>query len=141
MEMGLTVKEIKFLAHELARETMSWNEPIPDFSTRYPNILESCLAVPFQRFDKKYLYKGLVAKAAILFYLMIKNHLFQNGNKRIAVVALFLFLYRNKKWMAVSNDTLYRFAVLVAQSPSELKKEIINLIEGFINKNITNTEK
>ena len=140
MERGLTIKEIKFLAHELARETMSWNEPIPDFSTRFPNVLESCLSVPFQRFDKKYLYKGLVRKAAILFYLMIKNHPFQNGNKRVAVVTLFLFLYRNKKWMNVSNDTLYRFAVLVAESPAELKNEIVDLIEGFIQKSIANTK-
>jgi death-on-curing family protein len=140
MEKGLTIKDIKFLAHELARQTMEWNEPIPDFSTRFPNVLESCLAVPLQRFDKKYLYRGLVAKAAILFYLMIKNHPFQNGNKRVAVVALFLFLYKNKKWMNVSNDTLYRFAVLVAQSPSELKKEVVNLIEGFIQKNIVDYE-
>ena len=140
MERGLTIKEIKFLAHELARETMSWNEPIPDFSTRFPNVLESCLSVPFQRFDKKYLYKGLVRKAAILFYLMIKNHPFQNGNKRVAVVTLFLFLYRNKKWMNVSNDTLYRFAVLVAESPAELKNEIVDLIEGFIQKSISDYE-
>ena len=140
MERGLTIKEIKFLAHELARETMSWNEPIPDFSTRFPNVLESCLSVPFQRFDKKYLYKGLVRKAAILFYLMIKNHPFQNGNKRVAVVTLFLFLYRNKKWMYVSNDTLYRFAVLVAESPAELKNEIVDLIEGFIQKSISDYE-
>jgi len=140
MEKGLTVKDIQFISHELARETMSWNEPIPEFSTRFPNILESCLAVPLQRFDKKYLYWGLVSKASMLFYLMIKNHPFQNGNKRIAIVTLFLFLYRNKKWMTVSNDTLYRFAVLVAQSPSELKKEVVNLIEGFIQKNIIDYE-
>jgi hypothetical protein len=42
--------------------------------------------------------------------------------------------------MNVSNDTLYRFAVLVAQSPSELKKEVVNLIEGFIQKNIADYE-
>ena len=91
-------------------------------------------------FDKKYLYKGLVRKAAILFYLMIKNHPFQNGNKRVAVVTLFLFLYRNKKWMNVSNDTLYRFEVLVAESPAELKNEIVDLIEGFIQKSISDYE-
>ena len=77
----LSVKEIKFGAHTLASKTMSWNEPIPEFSTRYPNILESCITVPFQKYGGKELYRGLAAKAAILFYLMIKNHPFQNGNK------------------------------------------------------------
>lgn len=136
MEKNLNLKEMEFMAYELARRTLDWNEPIPDFSTRFPNILESCLAVPFQKFNKKYLYRGLVSKAAILFYLMIKNHPFQNGNKRVAVVALFLFLYKNEKWLLVSNDTLYRFAVLVARSPAELKDGIIKLIEDFIQKNI-----
>lgn len=131
---NLTIKEIEFIAHSMARETMGWSEPIPDFSTRYPSKLESCLAVPFQKFARKNLYKGLTGKAAILFYLMIKNHPFQNGNKRIAVTALLLFLYKNKKWINASDETLYRFAVLVAQSPAEIKDGIINLIEDFLRK-------
>ena len=77
----LSIKEIEYLAFRLAREIMAYNEPIPDFETRFPNILESCLVVPFQKFDKKLLYNGLIGKAGILFYLMIKNHPFQNGNK------------------------------------------------------------
>lgn len=85
------IVEVEYLAFRLAKETMDFNEPIPDFSTRFPNILESCLAVPFQRFSQKSLYKGLIEKAAILFYLMIKNHPFQNGNKRIAMTTLFYF--------------------------------------------------
>lgn len=120
----------------MAKETMSWNEPIPEFSTRFPNVLESCLAVPFQKFARKNLYKGFIGKASVLFYLMIKNHPFQNGNKRIAVTALLLFLYKNKKWLSVSDETLYRFAVLVAQSPAEMKSEIVKLIENFLSKYI-----
>ena len=138
MRNNLTIKEVEFIAHRMAKETMGWSEPIPEFSTRYPNILESCLAVPFQKFDRRSLYKGLEDKAAILFYLMIKNHPFQNGNKRIAVTTLLLFLYKNKKWLNASDETLYRFAVLVAQSPAEIKKEIVDLIEGFIIKYIKN---
>jgi len=136
MIKGLTIKEVEYIAHSMAKETMGWSEPIPDFSTRYPSVLESCLAVPFQRFSRRNLYKGLIGKASILFYLMIKNHPFQNGNKRIAVATLLLFLYQNKKWMHVSNGTLYQFAILVAQSPAEIKGEIVTLIENFINKYI-----
>jgi death-on-curing protein len=47
----------------------------------------------------KRLYPTLVATAAILFYLMIKNHPFQNGNKRIAITTLLTFLYNNNKWL------------------------------------------
>ena len=136
MERGLTVKEVEFIAHDLAKKTMAWDEPIPNFSTRFPNILESCLNTPFQRFNKRSLYKGFVSKAAMLFYLMIKNHPFQNGNKRVAITTLLLFLYKNHKWLDTSNETLYRFAVLVAGSPPELRKEITELIEGFIEKYI-----
>ncbi len=94
----ITVKEVEYIAFSLAQEILSFNEPIPDFSTRFPNILESCLAVPFQRFTGKSLYPNLISKASILFYLLIKNHPFQNGNKRIAMTTLFYFLYKNKKW-------------------------------------------
>ena len=73
--LSLSVKEIEYIAFRLARELMTYDEPIPDFNTRFPNKLESCIAVPSQKFEKKNLYKGFIKKASILFYLMIKNHL------------------------------------------------------------------
>jgi len=72
----VTIGDIEYMAHRLATETMSWNEPIPDFGSRFPNILESCLNQPFVQFSKKDLYRGIVGKASIMFYLMIKNHPF-----------------------------------------------------------------
>ncbi|MDP8276083.1 MAG: hypothetical protein RAO92_06740 [Candidatus Euphemobacter frigidus] len=77
----LSVKEVKYISFRLARELMSFNEPIPDFSTRFPNLLESCLATPFQSFGSRTLYPSLLSKASNFFYLMIKNHSSQNGNK------------------------------------------------------------
>ena len=127
-----SITEVEYIAFKLAKELMTYNEPIPDFTTRFPNILESCLAVPFQTFDRKHFYKGIVGKAAILFYLMIKNHPFQNGNKRIATTTLFYFLYKNRKWLRVDNKELYNFAVWVAESNSRLKKETIQAIETFL---------
>ncbi|MFH1412441.1 MAG: type II toxin-antitoxin system death-on-curing family toxin [bacterium] len=132
----ITVDKIKFIAHRLAIDTMSWDEPIPEFETRFPNILESCIMTPFQKFNKKYLYPGLIAKTAILFYLLIKNHPFQNGNKRIAITTLLIFLYLNKKWLSVDKKVLYNTAVWVAQSPPEAKEEIVKYTEKFIKKNI-----
>lgn len=128
----ITIVEVEYLAFRLAKELLTHNEPVPDFSTRFPNILESCLLTPFQSFEKKYLYKGLISKAGILFYLMIKNHPFQNGNKRIAMTTLFTFLYLNKKWLKVDPQELYNFTVWVAQSPPKFKDETVNAIEKFI---------
>lgn len=129
----ISVGEIEYVAFRLARELMSYNEPIPDFTTRFPNVLESCLITPFQTFGRKSLYKGFCAKAAIIFYLLIKNHPFQNGNKRIAITSLLFFLHKNKKWLKVDNKELYNFAVWIAESNPKLKSETVKAIEKFIN--------
>ena len=128
----ISVQEVEYIAYRLAREMLSFDEPIPDFSSRFPNILESCLAVPFQSFSRKQLYPGLISKASILFYLLIKNHPFQNGNKRIAITTLFVFLYKNNKWIKVDTQELYNFAVWVAQSPAKVKDETVMAIEKFL---------
>ncbi|MDP3999066.1 MAG: type II toxin-antitoxin system death-on-curing family toxin [bacterium] len=124
--------EVEYVAHSLAKEWMEWNEPIPDFKTRFPRILESCLVTPFNQFGGRDAYHGLVEKAAILFYLMVKNHPFQNGNKRIAVATLFYFLYKNKKWMRLDNQELYNFVVWVAESNAKVKDATAQAIQKFI---------
>jgi len=128
----LTITDVEYVAHRLARETMSWSEPIPDFSTRYTNSLERSIEQPFQSFGGKQLYPGLLRKSATLFYLMIKNHPFQNGNKRIAMATLFYFLYKNKKWIKVDNKELYNFAKWVAESNPKLKEHTVGAIETFL---------
>lgn len=128
----INITEVEYIAFRLAKQLMSWNEPIPDFQSRFPNILESCIVTPFQSFANKNLYQGLQAKAAILFYLMIKNHPFQNGNKRIAMTTLFYFLFKNNRWLRVDNTELYNFAKWVAESNSKLKVETVKAIDKFI---------
>lgn len=128
----LTLAEIEYGAHYLAKKLMTRNEPIPDFNTRVPFILESCLTMPFQSFGGKHLYKTLEKKAAILFYLMIKNHPFQNGNKRVAVTTLFYFLYKNGRWLHVDNKELYNFSVWIAESNARVKDATVQAIEKFI---------
>lgn len=137
----ITISEIEFIAFELAQELLKYDEPIPDYSTRYPNVLESCIVTPFMKFDKKYLYPGLIKKASVLFYLMIKNHPFQNGNKRIAATTLLTFLYLNEKWLDTSKKGLYDFTKLVASSPAELKDSIIGVIEEYIQKYLKTVKK
>ncbi len=130
----LTLEKVEHLAFYLAQKHMAFDEPIPDFSSRFPNVLESCIAMPFMKVSGKFLYPTLVAKASILFYLMIKNHPFQNGNKRIALTSLLVFLLDNNKWLKVDTKNLYNFTVWVAQSPAELKDQVVSGIEEYINK-------
>ncbi len=141
MMKNITVKEVEYIAFRLARERLAFDEPIPDFSTRFPNVLESCLATPFQSFAKRSLYPTLVSKAAMLFYLLIKNHPFQNGNKRIATTTLFVFLYRNGKWLKADTQELYNFTVWVAQSPRTVKDETVKAAEKFLKTYLVKLEK
>lgn len=128
----IAVADVEYLSHRLAKRLFEWSEPIPDFGTRFPNKLESCLAVPFQTFARRTFYKGLIGKAAVLFYVMIKNHPFQNGNKRIAMTTLFVFLYANEKWLEVDNQTLYNFAKWVAASDPTVKDATVMAIQDFL---------
>lgn len=138
---ALTLNELEYVAFYLARRLMTYNEPIPDFNTRFPQKLESCLATPFQKFDHQSLYQGLAGRGAILFYLLIKNHPFQNGNKRIAMTALLTLFYKNNKWLKADQKEFYNFAMWVAQSPAEAKEETIRYTEKFIKKNLVNLNK
>lgn len=134
----ITLEKIQYISFSLAKNTLEWDEPIPSFESRFPNILESCVITPFQKFNKKYLYSGLIGKGAILFYLLIKNHPFQNGNKRIALTTLLIFLYINDKWLKVDTKELYNFSVWIAQSSPKLKEEVVKAIEKFIKMYLVN---
>jgi death-on-curing protein len=128
----ITMKDVEYIAFRIAQEQLAFDEPIPDFATRYPGKLESCVLSPFQTFDKKPLYRTLIQKAAILFYFMIKNHPFQNGNKRVAITTLLTFLHFNQKWLEVDNQELYNFTVWVAMSPRQFKDQVVAAIEVFL---------
>jgi death-on-curing family protein len=129
----LSIIEVEYVAHRLAQELMDYGEPIPPFDTRFPDRLESCLKTPFQKFDNKSLYPGIVLKTAMIFYLMIKNHPFQNGNKRVAVLTTLYFLSENERWIKVDNFTLYEFAKKIAESDPSKSKETIQTIVEFMN--------
>jgi len=128
---NISIAEVEYIAFRLGKE-LPFEEHIPNFSTRFPNILESCLATPFQSFSRKSLYPTLISKASMLFYLMVKNHPFQNGNKRIAMTSLLVFLFMNNKWIEVDLQEMLNFARWVAESPSRLKNEVVKAIEKFL---------
>lgn len=131
----ITVDEAEYVAHRLVKEMMDYGEPMGDFMTRYPNKLESCLEQPFTTFGGKELYPTLLNKAALLFYLVIKNHPFENGNKRMAVVLMLYFLFKNEKFITVEPDALYDLALIVAKGsmPIEAHLPIIeDALKDFI---------
>lgn len=132
MVKALTIVEVEYIAHRLAQRLLEWDEPIPEFGTRFPGVLESCLAMPFQTFARHRLYRGLHGKAAVLFYLMVKNHPFKNGNKRIAMTTLLALLAKNGKWLRIDEHALYRFAKWVAESDPKVKDAAIAAIEKIL---------
>lgn len=129
----ITILEVEYIAFKLAKHFLEWDEPIPAFGTRFVGRLESCIAQPFQSFNHKLLYRGIVSKSAILFYLMVKNHPFENGNKRIAVTTLLYFLEENGLWLKTSSESIYHFAKEVAKSDPREKEKIVESITTFIN--------
>lgn len=130
----IRLSDFETICFKLAREHLSFDEPIPDFITRSPGILESCLKAPLQQFGGRDLYPDFKTKLAILFYLLIKNHPFQNGNKRIALTSLLTVLFLNHFWLRVSPNALYVLAKKVASSSSGDKDHVVVKINRFIRK-------
>lgn len=131
----ITIDEAEYVAHSLVREMMDYGEPMGDFETRYPNKLESCLEQPFATFDGKEFYPSMLDKTVALFYLVIKNHPFENGNKRMAVMLMLYFLFKNGKFTTIHPDGLYELALIVAKSnlPIEIHLPMIkDALSDFI---------
>jgi death-on-curing family protein len=98
------------------------------------------LGSPRQTFGGKLLYPTLEKQASILFYSLIKNHPFENGNKRIAVMALLTFLSLNNKWLLIHPDDLYDIAIMVSKSQSEDKDKILDKLERILKEKVTNAD-
>ena len=127
MSYFLSESDIQHLCHSYAQAHLSFDEPIPSFDTRFRDRLESALASP-QRSQ----YTTLAQQAATLFYEMVKQHPFLNGNKRIACVTLLVFLALNNKWLETGWKELYDIAITVASSKTENRDGIIRLLGEFV---------
>lgn len=132
----LNIEDFEFLCFDFAREFLTYSEPIPDYNTRDNNLLESALASPRQAIYQKLLYPTLLKQASILFYSLIKNHPFKNGNKRIAVMALLAFLGLNKKWMSIDPVNLYKIAIEVSKSNPKEKDKVLKTIGQVVEKHL-----
>ncbi|HRE41454.1 MAG TPA: virulence protein RhuM/Fic/DOC family protein [Ignavibacteria bacterium] len=94
-----------------------------------------------QRFNSKDLYKSIEEKAATLLYLIVKNHSFVDGNKRIAAACFLYFLEKNgmlylkSRETIISNEALASITLFVATSKPEEMPTVKNLIISILNRN------
>ena len=95
------------------------------------NALASAVAMPQMEVFGEELYPDMPAKAGILFYLLVQNHCFVDGNKRTAVVSLATFLDANGHELDTSDDELFQFAIDVATSALD-KDQTIDWIRAHI---------
>jgi death on curing protein len=115
----------------LAQEShLAKKEPIPTPHKNSFEQIESCLQMPFQVVFGKVLYRGFVKKAAILFYLLVKNHLLENGNKRMACLALSFFCEINGYNFDIDENSYYELSKNVASSTD--KDESLSVIESSL---------
>ena len=113
------------------------DEPIPNFASCDLSRLEQALASPRQSWDGKDLYPNIEDKAAILIYNLIKMHPFENGNKRIALVSMLVFLMFNNYWLKFENDdeAVY-FTESIAASEARMYSQVCSETAEFIGINL-----
>lgn len=101
---------------------------------------ESAISQIEQGFDDSYLYQSIEERAAMLLYLIIKNHAFVDGNKRIGAACFLLFLIRNNLLLSangvpfISNDALASITLFVAASKPEEMETVKGLVISVLNR-------
>ena len=100
--------------------------------------LKSIIGAIYQSYDGIDLYKTVEEKAANFLYLIIKNHVFIDGNKRIGATLFIYFLrYYNLLYIegkqVIDNNTLVALTLLIAQSNPKEKEVLIDLVMNFLN--------
>jgi len=103
----LTLTEV-LLVHELLIETFGGMRGVNEHGF---GKLEAAVAAPSVSMFGDDLYVGLAEKAGVLFYRLVRAHGFSDGNKRVALVALILFLQRNDARLRANDDELYMFTM------------------------------
>ncbi len=119
----LTKKQILMLHSQLIR-TYGGSDGIRD-----EKLLESALESPFQSFGGKELYPSIQAKAARLCYGLIKNHAMIDGNKRIGVHAMLVFMEINGYDLEYSQKELIDLILGVAAGKKDYGDILHWLIE------------
>ena len=127
MEAILSLKE------RFGESTLFGNEKDESFKSSIGQI--------YQTFDGEELYPSVEEKAAMLLYLVTKNHSFSDGNKRIAATLFLWFLnnnrilYRTDGSKRIEDNTLVALTLMIAESRPEEKDVMVKVIVNLINKN------
>ena len=99
--------------------------------------LKEIIGTIYNTFDGKDLYSTIEEKASNFLYLIIKNHVFIDGNKRIAATLFIYFLnyynilYKDNK-QVIDNNTLVAVTLLIAESNPKEKEILIDLVMNFL---------
>jgi len=132
----ITKQELKYIAQLFSDYMVKEINNDPGYTVKDEGRLESSLAQPFQSIEGKELYPTLVDKAVMLYYFCIKNHPFEDGNKRMGIFSLLLFLYKNGYWLDATNDELFDITVYTASSKVEDMQEVVERIKGFVEEHL-----
>jgi len=143
---GLTEKEAAVISYEECKEIISqikdeFNSLL--FGQEKDGSFKSSIGQIYQSFAERPLYPSIEEKAAMLLYLVVKNHSFIDGNKRIAATIFLYFLnkngvlYHEDKTTLIDGNTLASITLMIAESnPGEMEtvKRIIMSILNRSNK-------
>ena len=119
-------------------EKLRFNQESSLFAVERDRGLESIIGNIYQSFAGQDIYKSIEEKGANFLYLIVKNHVFADGNKRIAATLFIYFLnfydilYKNGK-QTIDNNTLAALTLLIAESNPKEKEVIIDLVMNFLN--------
>ena len=109
------------------------------FGNEKDDSFKSSIGQIYQTFGGEELYPSVEEKAAMLLYLVTKNHSFSDGNKRIAAT-LFLWFLNNNKILynsdgskRIADSTLVALTLMIAESKTEEKDVMVKVVVNLIN--------
>ncbi|EFC67952.1 virulence protein RhuM/Fic/DOC family protein [Prevotella sp. oral taxon 317] len=111
------------------------------FGHEKDNSFKSSIGQIYQTFGGEELYPSVEEKAAMLLYLVTKNHSFSDGNKRIAATLFLWFLngnhilYHPDGSKRIADSTLVALTLMIAESRTEEKDVMVKVVVNLINKN------
>ena len=109
------------------------------FANEKDNSFKSSIGQIYQTFGGVELYPSIEEKAAMLLYLVTKNHSFSDGNKRIAATLFLWFmerngiLYRTDGSKRIADNTLVALTLMIAESRTEEKDIMVKVVVNLIN--------
>ena len=125
------MEEIRLLRDKFGGSVLFGNEKDDSFKSSIGQI--------YQTFGGEELYPSVEEKAAMLLYLVTKNHSFSDGNKRIAATLFLWFLnnnrilYRADGSKRLADNTLVALTLMIAESKTEEKDVMVKVVVNLIN--------